>query len=262
MSCTALSACPPLVSLLPSPGRRVCCQCIPISSSMSTMSVSLQRRCFNFPIPQHPSRSSTMASSLAKAWELFHALAHRNFPNADARECEHKVERMGTTAIWETSPFMALGLLENTSVAHTAKHDLESFFWVLLWCVLRYTPHGALACDEVFGGDATKKSLILSTRTFPVHVPEGTQSALHVLGRLMKQMVKAQNPPPAETLDMPAEFHVVFPEFTPPGDLPKDMNYSRVQTLFAMTLARTDGWPENDDAAISFRDLEAQSRLR
>ncbi|KAF7316496.1 hypothetical protein MIND_00168700 [Mycena indigotica] len=199
--------------------------------------------------------------------ELFHALAHRNFPKTDARECEHKVGQTGTTeTIWGTSSFMALGLLENTSVVHTAKHDLESFFWVLLWCVLRYTPHrdpsGALACDNIFGGYATGKSLIFY-RDFPSHIPEGTRSALYDLGDWMKQMVSVQNPPSAPGLkqDTPA-YHAVFADLTSPcGYSPKDMNYSDLQKLFAIALAQTDDWPEND-AAIPFHQLEVCLRSR
>jgi len=39
-----------------------------------------------------------------------------------------------------TRHFMAVEILEETSV-HEARHDLESFFWLLVWIVLRHTVH-------------------------------------------------------------------------------------------------------------------------
>ncbi|OJT06267.1 hypothetical protein TRAPUB_2881 [Trametes pubescens] len=54
---------------------------------------------------------------------------------ADVATCK---ERMGTYY------FIALDLVrpEMTVAAHDSPHDLESFFWVLLWIVLRHTKHG------------------------------------------------------------------------------------------------------------------------
>lgn len=37
--------------------------------------------------------------------------------------------------------FMAIQLLQTAGVAHEVYHDLESFYWVLLWVVLRHTDH-------------------------------------------------------------------------------------------------------------------------
>ncbi|EIW58068.1 uncharacterized protein TRAVEDRAFT_21480 [Trametes versicolor FP-101664 SS1] len=60
-------------------------------------------------------------------------------------------ERMGTYY------FIALELLESGigPVMHDTQHDLESFYWVLLWTVLRHTAHNHpdgrhLACASVF----------------------------------------------------------------------------------------------------------------
>jgi len=39
-----------------------------------------------------------------------------------------------------TLPFMAIEILEGNAV-HEARHDLESFFWLLVWVVLRHTIH-------------------------------------------------------------------------------------------------------------------------
>jgi len=43
----------------------------------------------------------------------------------------------------------------STIVIHGVHHDLESFFWLLIWVVLRHTHHthpkGNLACGSLFG---------------------------------------------------------------------------------------------------------------
>ncbi|KAI1792130.1 hypothetical protein LXA43DRAFT_972714 [Ganoderma leucocontextum] len=50
--------------------------------------------------------------------------------------------------------FMAATLLSNEGKIHGVQHDLESFYWVLLWNVLRYTEHnhpdGQNACPNIF----------------------------------------------------------------------------------------------------------------
>ncbi|KAH9915721.1 uncharacterized protein B0H18DRAFT_1040196 [Fomitopsis serialis] len=52
--------------------------------------------------------------------------------------------------------FMALRIIRG-GIVHEARHDLESFYWLLLWIVLRHTRHnhpkGARACEAVFDGD-------------------------------------------------------------------------------------------------------------
>ncbi|KAK7021245.1 hypothetical protein R3P38DRAFT_3271928 [Favolaschia claudopus] len=48
-----------------------------------------------------------------------------------------------------------------TDLTHDLHHDLESVFWLLIWIILRHTDHGhpsgALACVELFAGNAKGK---------------------------------------------------------------------------------------------------------
>ncbi len=49
---------------------------------------------------------------------------------------------------------MAINILKKKDAIHVPEHDLESFFWVLVWVVLRHTYHddseGDEACGNVF----------------------------------------------------------------------------------------------------------------
>ncbi|KAI0692479.1 hypothetical protein C8T65DRAFT_833988 [Cerioporus squamosus] len=51
-------------------------------------------------------------------------------------------ERTGTYA------FLSIGLLKNKNAIHTVHDDLESFFWVLVWLVLRHTAYVDTSGDE------------------------------------------------------------------------------------------------------------------
>lgn len=43
-----------------------------------------------------------------------------------------------------TLQFMAIGLLRNPADTHTFKHDMESFFWLLVYLCMTYNPKGKL----------------------------------------------------------------------------------------------------------------------
>ncbi|KAI0644499.1 hypothetical protein C8Q79DRAFT_912773 [Trametes meyenii] len=50
--------------------------------------------------------------------------------------------------------FMAYEILSTPGIIHNTHHDLESFYWVLLWVVVRHTDHGDTRgqklCDRIF----------------------------------------------------------------------------------------------------------------
>ncbi|KAI0666595.1 hypothetical protein C8Q78DRAFT_436711 [Trametes maxima] len=50
--------------------------------------------------------------------------------------------------------FMAYEILSTPDIVHNTHHDLESFYWVLLWVVVRHTDHGDVRgqklCDRIF----------------------------------------------------------------------------------------------------------------
>ncbi|KAI0668007.1 hypothetical protein C8Q78DRAFT_1051475 [Trametes maxima] len=132
--------------------------------------------------------------------------------------------------------FMAVELIDkDILVHHDVNHDLESFYWVLIWIVLRHTSHnhpdGSLACDSVFsfGEDPfslPKKQLFPSRR-----VP------LEVIGN-----------PPLTKLIAELNKHVrISHRFL---DDPVPLTYDMVLSVFDEAL-NSDEWP-SDDAALRF----------
>ncbi|EPT03310.1 hypothetical protein FOMPIDRAFT_1098433, partial [Fomitopsis schrenkii] len=51
--------------------------------------------------------------------------------------------------------FKAIDLLSPGDVVHEVRHDLESFFWLFIWILLRHTIHllGLGACERLFNQD-------------------------------------------------------------------------------------------------------------
>ncbi|KAH9930097.1 uncharacterized protein B0H18DRAFT_1147619 [Fomitopsis serialis] len=128
--------------------------------------------------------------------------------------------------------FMAIEILL-TFVAHDVNHDLESFFWLLLWAVLRYTRHTHHSSCQLFlsvfdAQDATssaaKKSLFLNR---PMFWEIRDNKPLTTLIRKFKTLChRAQ---PGDSLD-------IIP-----------LTYESVLALFDEALA-DPSWPENDPA--------------
>ncbi|PCH37097.1 hypothetical protein WOLCODRAFT_167302 [Wolfiporia cocos MD-104 SS10] len=66
-----------------------------------------------------------------------------------------------------TRKFIAVEQLYNksgTPITHEVRHDLESFYWVLIWIILRHThhndPEGTRACDALFGAASGKDAKV------------------------------------------------------------------------------------------------------
>ncbi|KAI0667994.1 hypothetical protein C8Q78DRAFT_993898 [Trametes maxima] len=135
--------------------------------------------------------------------------------------------------------FMALELLDMEEDAlHDVQHDLESFYWVLIWIVLRHTahthPHGRLACDTVFkfGSDTTSRAL---KRDFVMQ---------------KKPVFVSDNAPFTTLLRKFTKLVSRTPYFGQNLDDPIPLTYDTVLPLFEEAINST-GWPEND-AAILF----------
>ncbi|EPS97657.1 hypothetical protein FOMPIDRAFT_1149766 [Fomitopsis schrenkii] len=136
--------------------------------------------------------------------------------------------------------FMAIEILK-THVAHDVRHDLESFFWLLLWVVLRYTrttcwPPLELYGD-VFGAQTDRESAIHKT----YFLGDGMtwevigNKPLTTLVRKFKDLVFLQNPLAGASNPQPAIL----------------LTYERVLDLFDEALANPD-WPQ-DDRALPFK---------
>ncbi|GBE83593.1 predicted protein [Sparassis crispa] len=149
----------------------------------------------------------------------------------DADENNGLKERTGTFA------FMAIEPIKKRVVIHGAHHDLESFYWLLIWLVLRHTAHdspkGARQCSLLFFHDddwvcASQKAGWLGDPTC-LGVP-GNAPLTWLLGELTKLCYRGQS-----TLERPAVL----------------LTYDAVLEKFETALSM-DGWPE-DDHAIPFK---------
>ncbi|PCH37559.1 hypothetical protein WOLCODRAFT_84113, partial [Wolfiporia cocos MD-104 SS10] len=151
----------------------------------------------------------------------------------ETKKTEHK-ERTGTLI------FMAIDVLSSDGdLTHEARHDIESFYWLLIWIVLRHTRHNHKdkdrACGLLFDPEyesqcfAIKKTW-LSTRNV-VSVPGNPP--LTALLEAFRKLCKHNN-----NFDEDRD------------DKPIPVTYEDVLATFDEVLARDD-WPEND-AAIPF----------
>ncbi|KAI0350409.1 hypothetical protein OH77DRAFT_1413043 [Trametes cingulata] len=144
--------------------------------------------------------------------------------------------------------FIALQLLEPAykEVCHDARHDLESFYWVLLWIVLRYTKYvhvDPTGCSEVFvyGDDKAAASAKRAWLTRPeaLNIPDNLP--LTILLAAFESLVRKANR--KEAPDEPARI---------------PLTYATVLEIFDAALARTD-WPVGDEA-IPFRLPEERTQ--
>ncbi|OJT05826.1 hypothetical protein TRAPUB_3321 [Trametes pubescens] len=160
----------------------------------------------------------------------------------DVAKCK---ERTGTYY------YLALELLDpivKGKVDHDSPHDVESFFWVLLWIILRHTDHrhegGKQGCELVFiyGSDAmatmAKQAWLLrSVRLNPV---------LEIIG----------NAPLTSLLH---SFHVLVYDATIRMADRVPLTYASVLDIFDAAIARDD-WPVGDKA-LPFKLTDNRTKL-
>ncbi|KAI0648605.1 hypothetical protein C8Q79DRAFT_904565 [Trametes meyenii] len=131
--------------------------------------------------------------------------------------------------------FMAIELLGiSRNRRHDVHHDLESFYWVLIWIALRHTVHdhylGLLACDTVFkfGHDTESQAMKLHFiwQTPPLCISDNAplSTLLHKFTDLVSVSHEKREPVP--------------------------LSYESVLPLFEEAI-KSDAWPV-DDAAIPF----------
>ena len=136
--------------------------------------------------------------------------------------------------------------MESPDGRHEADHDLESFFWVLLWVVLRHTRHTFSAPDEhlrytaLFGADPA---------TIDVDAEFGTRKRDNLLGFI--NVIALNNRPLSVLL---RDFRLLCGRnIDGPVESRRDMNHDEVLNIFDRALAR-DGWPKSGDGPRQFVD--------
>ncbi|KAH9945557.1 hypothetical protein B0H21DRAFT_809337 [Amylocystis lapponica] len=134
-------------------------------------------------------------------------------------------ERTGTLR------FMAIAFLdlEGEEVVHLLQHDLESFYWVLVWVVLRHTNYfhryGPDTCNKLFGGadeEACKSAKLKWINSKHSVVVKDNRPLTVLLISLTRLVARA------------------YEEGEP-------LTYESVLEIFEKSLARDD-WPKNDKA--------------
>ncbi|PCH37064.1 hypothetical protein WOLCODRAFT_58519, partial [Wolfiporia cocos MD-104 SS10] len=158
------------------------------------------------------------------------------------RELENKLkERTGTVE------FMAMELMNvdpKQDVSHQVHHDLESFFWLLVWFVLRHTNHdhkeGKGTFAKVFGTNYHKtthqerKENMLLRKFFTI---KGNTPLSYLLQRLQSMVSDA--------------YILNVPKFGNVTQTPVPLTYDAMLEAFDEALGMK-GWPE-DDVAIPFK---------
>ncbi|KAI0353657.1 hypothetical protein OH77DRAFT_575489 [Trametes cingulata] len=164
--------------------------------------------------------------------------------NAEGEDSDHK-ERTGTYY------FMAYEILVGAAsgpTIHHIHHDLESFYWVLLWIVLRHTDHnhprGQLACADVFGytnddySSAMKRDWALKQVDRPLGVQDN--APLSQLLRDLAEMVFDNIP------------HSRWPTV--------HLTYQRILQAFDAALAK-ENWPKDDFVRCELLDPRTVSQI-
>ncbi|KAJ7100253.1 hypothetical protein B0H15DRAFT_877615 [Mycena belliarum] len=118
-----------------------------------------------------------------------------------------------------TRPFLAIELMRKTPVHHEAHHDLESFYWLFLWCILRYTAHthhkGPHACRTIFDSG-------MKQGTLQDPVPIKGNLPLYNVADELEDAVAAQNQRRGSKLIEYADFINLFRKQLDSPEWPKD----------------------------------------
>ena len=134
-------------------------------------------------------------------------------------------DREQSTCITGTAPFMALELLLEKHRCHTWRHDLESFFYVLIW-LCTYDPYTTLDswAHALWRRESAKSKCLDIMFLFP-KVVAGFNSRFEPLKDLARQL--------RDILFFEAsENHRNFIYTTPPGDDARTKTYNKVIQAF------------------------------
>ncbi|KAJ7644392.1 hypothetical protein FB45DRAFT_295084 [Roridomyces roridus] len=150
-----------------------------------------------------------------------------------------------------TFPFMAIEIIENSNgvaghpVLHGAHHDLESFFWLLVWMVLRHTDlnKNSMACSKLFDFDGHEMKSAYVRKPMPI---DKTNRPLYQLLNAYRQGVEEQNRSQPDTSDDDLLISRRT-QVTPPA--PVNLSHDEVLQWFESVLIQSRlPWPENDEA--------------
>ncbi|KAF7357574.1 Pkinase-fungal domain-containing protein [Mycena sanguinolenta] len=132
-----------------------------------------------------------------------------------------------------TFPFVAIAIIDssNTKTPHESHHDLESFFWLIIWMILRHTTHGhhhgRHACSKLFDhSDSELKEAWITKNKLPQN-----PHPLFKLANDLREQVLDQYPPESSRRKVSAV----------------NLTHENVLTDFDKHL-ESDDWPIDDKA--------------
>ncbi|KAI0328289.1 hypothetical protein GY45DRAFT_1372522 [Cubamyces sp. BRFM 1775] len=150
--------------------------------------------------------------------------------------------------------YMAIELLEKQDVIHNTEHDLESFYWVLLWVILRHTdcarngrPGEALCTDLFIPGDPQRsmreKNMWLQMSLKIPLVVRGNEPLTKLIAEFNRLVFQRDG-----TL-MEALLGSLAPSAV-------SLTYQSVLAVFDAALASEAEWPSNDWKRCALLDSE------
>ena len=128
---------------------------------------------------------------------------------------------------------MAYEILTVPGIIHGVHHDLESFYWVLLWVVVRHTDHGhpvgAELCNKIFkyGSDEDSAGAKIVWLMNPLGFTIKDNEPLTYLFEQLRQLVRNN----ALSMQM--------------NGVPKPLTYDAILEVFTTAL-HMPGWPNDD----------------
>ncbi|KAJ7091898.1 hypothetical protein B0H15DRAFT_179465 [Mycena belliarum] len=116
---------------------------------------------------------------------------HKLFPDRSPNILDKSLKDMTGTY-----PFLALDLLQarrkGVTRQHECKHDLESFYWVLIWTLLRHADHaseaGDAACSLLFDGSLDYNAVGAKLLWLEQPWPHGLFPSNPPLSRLVREL--------------------------------------------------------------------------
>ncbi|TFY57944.1 hypothetical protein EVJ58_g6714 [Rhodofomes roseus] len=149
---------------------------------------------------------------------------------AERRKMHDRKQRTGTLH------FMAIEVVKGR-VTHDVRHDLESFYWLLVWMVLRHARHQH--CDGIHGW-----------RQLFDHSTDATSAGSKMFWLESEDVLTVENNPPLNRLL--EELRVLCLQYRSVSTLPQaSMTHDQVLGIFGDALAM-EGWPEGD-AALEYQ---------
>ncbi|KAJ7457670.1 hypothetical protein B0H11DRAFT_2286919 [Mycena galericulata] len=175
------------------------------------------------------------------------------FPERATEEREAKYTDIGKSLkeLTGTFPFLAIQILKNKErPAHTAGHDLESVYWLLVWIILRHTHYpgrDSTACHDLFDHKVETAAKLKST-WIDEYTPLSRGHPLYDLIEDLRELVAEQNPSEKK----PADSRIRRDRSPQPSDLKPAIPLTHKVVIQSFDGALDlPGWPE-DDKAIPF----------